>query len=213
MNLRRNIAGKCRLLILIAAGGLTLAVAACGEAGEVTPQATATVAVVTSPAIAPSAAKVIAGDQPYLIFNQKWLEGLRSTALDVENVDEIFSYIFSNLPDEVVVYPTESYYYFKLYVDGKQFWGNIRLAAGRRERGVLSFAYFEFKGSPYVTEPRLVRNKFFTDADGLRIEELDRFTFKVRFDGKDVIFHLNQISQEPPALFDLAENEEYIEKT
>ena len=78
---------------------------------------------------------------------------------------------------------------------------------------MLSFAYFEFKESPYVTEPRLVRNKFFTDADGLLIEELDKFTFKVRFDGKEVIFNLNQISQEPPTLFELADNEQYIEKT
>ena len=150
---------------------------------------------------------------PYLVFNQRWIEGLRSNELDVENVDEIFAFIFSNLPDQVVVYPTENYYYYKLYVDGKQLWGNIRLAAGRRERGVLSFAYFEFRESPYVTEPRLVRNKFFTDADGVKITELDKFTFKVRYEGKEVIFNLNQISQDPPALFDLGANEEYVEKT
>ena len=57
----------------------------------------------------PPAKIVSTGDQPYLVFNQRWLEGLRSKALDLENVDEVFSYIFSNLPDEVVVYPTENY--------------------------------------------------------------------------------------------------------
>ena len=215
MNLMKVIAGKRRLLAPVAFGVLALALAACGGAAASSSQTSSEDANSVPADASPPASKVTIGDQPYLVFNQKWLEGLRSKSLDLEDVDEVFSYVFSNLPDEVVVYPTENYYYYyyKLYVDGKQLWGNIRLAAGRRERGVLSFAYFEFKESPYVTEPRLVRNKFFTDADGLRIEELDKFTFKVRFDGKDVIFNLNQISQEPPALFELAENEEYIEKT
>ena len=127
--------------------------AACGGAAASGAQSSSGDAVTVPSNTSPPAKIVSTGDQPYLVFNQKWLEGLRSKSLDVENVDEIFSYIFSNLPDEVVVYPTENYYYYKLYVDGKQLWGNIRLAAGRRERGVLSFAYFEFKESPYVTEP------------------------------------------------------------
>ncbi len=78
-------------------------------------------------------------------------------------------------------------------------WWGIRLTAGRRERGVLSFAYFEYRESPFVTEPRLRKSKFFTEADGLLIEELDRFTFLVRYDKKDVAFHLLQLSQEPPS--------------
>ncbi len=215
MNLTISITGRGRFLAPIGFG--LLALAACGGGAASSPEAGSgdapAVSANTRTPAPPPAANVTTGDQPYLVFNQRWLEGLRSKALDVENVDEVFTFVFSSLPDEVVVYPTENYYYFKLFVDGKQLWGNIRLAAGRRERGVLSFAYFEFKESPYVTEPRLVRNKFFTDADGLRIEELDRFTFKVRFDGKEVIFNLNQISQEPPALFELGESEEYIEKT
>ena len=208
MNLMKRSASKGRLLVPLAIAALALA--ACGGAAASSSEAGSGEVAAD---VGSSAATVATGNQPYLVFNQRWLEGLRSDVLDLDNVDEIFSYIFSELPDEVIVYPTENYYYFKLYVDSKQLWGNIRLAAGRRERGVLSFAYFEFKESPYVTEPRLVRNKFFTDADGLRIEELDKFTFKVSFDGKDVIFNLNQISQEPPALFDLADHEEYIEKT
>ena len=44
---------------------------------------------------------------------------------------------------------------------------------GRREWGVLSFAYFEFRETPFVTEPRVTMSKLFTDADGLLIKELD----------------------------------------
>lgn len=149
----------------------------------------------------------------YLRFNQEWLEGLTSSGLDLEDVDEVFWHVFSQLPDQVTVYPTENYYYFILYVDGRQIWGNIRLPAGRRERGVLSFAYFEFRESPIASTNRFSRNKFFTDADGLRIEELDPFTYVVRYNGKAVTFNLKKISQEPPRRFTLGQDEVFVERT
>lgn len=155
----------------------------------------------------------ISANGTYLLLNQRWIEGLSSSPVDLEDVDAVFWHIFSRLPDEVMVYPSENYYYFKLYIEGKQLWGNIRLPAGRRERGVLSFAYFEFKESPLQTGPRMVRSKYFTQADGLSIEEMDRFTWKVSYNDKQVIFNLHELSQEPPNLFSVDENEFFIERT
>ena len=102
----------------------------------------------------------------YVVFNQRLIEGISDTPVDIQDVDAVFWHVFSSLPDEIIVYPTENYYYYKLYMDGKQFWGNIRLPAGRRDRGVLSFAYFEFKESPLKTGPRLERWKYYTKEDG-----------------------------------------------
>jgi hypothetical protein len=152
-------------------------------------------------------------DATYLILNERWIEGLSSSPVDLEDVDAVFWHIFSALPDEVMVYPSENYYYYKLYIDGKQLWGNIRLPAGRRERGVLSFAYFEFKESPLQTGPRMVRSKYFTKADGLAIQEIDRFTWLVEYNDKEVIFNLHELSQEPPNLFSVAKIEFFIERT
>ena len=149
----------------------------------------------------------------YLLFNQRWLEGYRDDALDLEDVDEVFWHVFSRLPDQVTVYPSENYYYFILHADRRQVWGNIRLPAGRRERGVLSFAYAEFRESPYVIEPRVSLSKFYTDADGLRIEELDRFTYLVRYNGKEVTFNLHQLSQARPNLFELSDDEVFVQRT
>ena len=162
---------------------------------------------------APDTGSSLGDASSYLLFNQKLLEGLSVDTLDLDDVDEVFWHIFSNLPEEVVVYPSENYYYFILYVDRRQLWGNIRLPTGRRERGVLSFAYFEFKETPYVTEPRVSRSKFFTDADGLLIQKLDEFKYKVRYNQKEVIFNLHELSQEPPKLFQLGEGEEFVMRT
>jgi hypothetical protein len=153
------------------------------------------------------------GSSTYLLFNQKLIEGLSQDSVDLDDVDAVFWHIFSQLPDEVIVYPSENYYYFIMYTGRRQIWGNIRLAAGRRERGVLSFAYFEFRETPYVSEPRVTGSKFFTDSDGLLIQELDPFTYKVRYNRKEVTFHLNQISQDQPTLFNVADDEASIMRT
>ncbi len=149
----------------------------------------------------------------YLLFNQRMIEGLTDPSLDLTDADAVFARVFTGLPDEVTVYPSENYYYFVLYVDGRQVWGNIRLAAGSRERGELSFGYFEFVEFPTRPGTGVNGSKFFTKADGVDVIEVDRFTWLVRFDGKEVLFHLNQIPQTPPTLFELGADEVFVERT
>lgn len=152
-------------------------------------------------------------EDSFLVLNQDWIEGQASYSLNLEDADEVFWHVFSRLPENVVVYPSENYFYFKLYVNGRQIWGNIRLAAGRRENGVLSFAYFEYRESPYVYDPRIRKSKYFTDADGLLINEIDPFTFDVSYNSRSVTFNLNKLPQDSPQRFDLAPNEEFVMKT
>ena len=151
---------------------------------------------------------------PYMLFNQKLLEGVSSSPdVDVTDVDSVFSYIFAHLPDEVTVYPSENYFYYVLYLGGTQYWGNIRLPSGRRERGVLSFAYFEFVEFPSVPGLGFSRSKYFTDADGVALKEIDKFTWQVRYNKRSVIFHFNQLKQIPPVSFKLGPDETFIERT
>ncbi|MBI2855964.1 MAG: hypothetical protein HYX93_03860 [Chloroflexi bacterium] len=195
--------------------------AAC-QTGEATPtpgktpamNATEIPGATSGPQASPAATGTGLGASSYLLFNQRLIEGVTTRGLDLDDVDEVFGHIFSRLPDEVTVYPSENYYYFIMYVDGQQYWGNMRLPAGRRERGVLSFAYFEFVEFPSVPGTGKSQAKFYTQADGLVIEELDRFTWLVRYNGKDVVFNLHQISQEPPSQDLLVgDNEVFVERT
>ena len=54
------------------------------------------------------------GTSPYLLFNQRWIEGQSSQSLDLKDVEAVFWQVFSRLPEEVMVYPSENYYYFIL---------------------------------------------------------------------------------------------------
>jgi len=154
-----------------------------------------------------------AASEGYLLFNQRLIEGLTADFVDIEDVDEVFSYVFSMLPEEVMVYPSENYYYWILYGNGTQLWGNIRLPAGARDNGVLSFGYFIYKESAFGSNERFTRAKFYSIADGLLVEERDPFSYVVEYKGKSVTFNLHQLSQKPPELFPLREGEIFIERT
>jgi hypothetical protein len=150
----------------------------------------------------------------FLLLQQWMNEGYYHESVDLEDVDAYFWHVFSKLPAEVTVYPSENYFYFIDHIGGRQVWGNIRLPAGRRERGVLSFGYSEFAEFPSGPGNYLSRSKYFTDGDGLLVKQgADPFTWVVTYNKRSVTFHLHRLKQEPPALFALRTNETFIERT
>ena len=177
------------------------------------------------PAEAPSAEKDIrlgSGDKSrelnpnaksYLFLQQLGNEGYYKDEVNIEDVDAYFWHIFSKLPDEVTIYPSENYFYFVDYISGRQIWGNIRLPAGRRERGVLAFGYSEFAEFPGADDNYLRRSKYFSADDGVSLKSKDPFTWLVSHNNKTVIFHLHKLSTEPPKFFALKTNEVFIERT
>ncbi len=154
------------------------------------------------------------GDEysPYFSTNQQIVEGFSAETVDLEDIDAVFWYVFSQLPEQVIVYPSENYYYFQMYVNGRQLWGNIRIAAGYREQGIISFAYFEFAEFTPLTQ-QFSRSKLYREKDGLNLEKVDHFTYIIRYQEKEVTFNLHQIPQEPPDQFSLGEDEIFVERT
>ena len=147
-----------------------------------------------------------------LILQQDVIEGYSSDEVDLKDVDAYFWHIFSELPGEVTVYPSENYYYFIDCIAGRQIWGNIRLPAGKREQGVVAFGYSEFNEFP-SGEQNKGRSKYFGAKDGMSVKSKDPFTWLVSHKTKTVTFHLHKLSTEPPKIFVLKTNEVCIERT
>ena len=156
-----------------------------------------------------------ASAEPYLLLNQRFVEGLRVEEFDLHNADAVFWHVFSRLPNEVVVYPSENYYYFILNVQGRQIWGNIRIPAGKRDEGFLSFGYFEYVEFPQLKGPKtgMSNSKFFGPEDGLELIEEAPLRWRAAYRGKQVAFNLHPLEQEPPRQFELASNEKFIQRT
>ena len=76
------------------------------------------------------------------LSNEEFINGLYNN-LNLTDAKQVFRFVFSNLDDQVVIYPTENYYYFTFPAHGKIIFGSIALPAYYRDQGVLFFGYYE----------------------------------------------------------------------
>ena len=163
----------------------------------------AAVMVVSVPALS-------AGDaSPKLATNQAWIENLQAgSKLKVENVEDALGIVFSRLPDEVFVYPTENYYYFTFPADGVIYAGNMRLAAQDRDKGIIHFAAFQQANQSSQAGEMLY--KALSADDGVKVEKLGPFSYRVTYREKPVVFKLNDVSAIRPPSHIIAVGEKYL---
>src|SRR5205814_10207241 len=97
-------------------------------------------------ALGSSAGPLAAGDSgalPRLFTNEAYVEdSVRTTRLAIEDPIAVFSYVLSNLPERVTVYPTENYYYFSFVDRHVRYAGNLRFDVLDRDEGKVHFAYY-----------------------------------------------------------------------
>ena len=147
--------------------------------------------------------------KPKLNTNQTWLEDLnKSKSIEIDNVDDAFSFVFSNLPDEVLVYPTENYYYFTFTSNGVVYAGNLRLAAQDRDDGIIHFAVF--KQANQASESGEMLYKPLMAKDGVTVEKKNPFSYSVTHKNKSVLFKLNDVSEVKPSEKIVAAGEKYL---
>src|SRR5438045_1310350 len=128
---------------------------------------------------------------PVVMFNQQFIEGLYSR-LDLKDQMAVFQTVFAAMGDEVVVYPTENYYYFQLYANGTTTWGNLRLDAGDRDQGVMHLGYFEYDENGR-RQDREGHDKVLSAADGVLVKHIAPLVYSVEYLGKIVRFHLHDV--------------------
>lgn len=164
---------------------------------------------------------------PRVAFHQDYIEGrypeIQDSLVDLNNIDQVFDLVFSSLRDEVKVYPTENYYYFVFSVKdgsasggkngGRPIWGNIHFPPAAEIGDYVDFAYWTFESDPEkVGAPDTHYKKFDTSA-GIVIKKLAPLKFSVSYQGKSVIFSLNDIDQKARPAFSLRGGEVVAEHT
>lgn len=150
-----------------------------------------------------------AQETPKLETNQSYLEELyRSPAAPVGDKTEMLRFVLKTLPDRVKVYPTENYYYFGFYSGGVRYAGNIRLDASDRDKGVLHFAYFVDTVSWRPEFP--VNYALMGEAEGVKIEKVEPFLYRVTAGDRSVLFELNDLSAVTPPEGVLGPDEKFL---
>lgn len=147
-------------------------------------------------------------DLPRVWFNQHAIESARAD-FPAEDPIAVFRLVFSQLDDEVVVYPTENYYYFQFQARGRTYWGNLRLSVLDRERGVINLGYFEFDDNGQRRD-MTGKGRAFSLADGVLVTPVDPWQYDVRFAGRTVRFRLNDPGFAAPQRARLRPREVYV---
>jgi hypothetical protein len=152
---------------------------------------------------------------PLLERHQATAEAWQATSLDLRNSDAVFAWVFRHLPPEVMVYPTENYYYWRLTAGGREIRGNFRPASGLREQGKISFAYAEWLEFPdeALEAGQLSIARRFGAEEGVTVVCPDAFTCDVSSEGRTVRFRFHQIPQLPPAPGVLGPDERFVART
>jgi len=141
--------------------------------------------------------------------NQEMIEDLlQPNDLDAKNPNAVFEAVFEQLAPKVTVYPTESYYYFTFQLNGIVYAGNIRFDAWDQFDGKVHFAYANEYA--YWRRPLDPVYKKMGPADGVQVEQINKFLYKITFKGKTVEFSIPDLSNVKPAPGMLREDEVYI---
>lgn len=153
--------------------------------------------------------------EPKLELHQKLAESWEAAGLDVTDGRAVFDWVFQQLPAEVMVYPTENYYYWRLTAGGREIRGNFRPASGLREQGLVSFAYAEWLEFPdeSLSKTALSHARRYGAADGVTVTCPDAFTCDIASAGKTVRFRFQQIPQLPPPVGVLRGEERFVSRT
>ena len=141
--------------------------------------------------------------------NEAYVDEVRTEpGFDIAKIDEVFAYVFGQLPAEVKVYPTENYYYFKFVHGGVPYAGNFRLDVADRDKGIIHFAYFSENNS-FDQQP-ISEHLAYTAELGAAVKKTGDLDYAVTARGKTVVFHLNDLRGVKPAPEMVAAGEDFI---
>lgn len=156
-----------------------------------------------------AAASASAAERPRLYTNEQYIEDVtRKTSLPLDDPKAMLAFVLESIPDRVKVYPTENYYYFNFHHNGVRYGGNVRLDKSDRDAGKLHFAYF-----PELTEwhdENKVEYRLFGKEDGVVVERVEPFVYRVTLGSRSVEFALNDLSKAAPPAAALGPDDQFL---
>lgn len=146
-----------------------------------------------------------------MLTNHEFIEGLYSD-LNLSDSNAMFRFVFNSLPEKVVVYPTENYFYFRFTGSGHTVKGSFSLFAKDRDDGNFGFGYIAFDEFPALeyNTGRVGGGNQYNANDGVLVKKVSDFEYDITLENKTVKFILNDVGVAPPKKAILSPEEQYI---
>lgn len=140
-------------------------------------------------------------------FAETDIASLARARVDAAKPMDVFRYVLAAAADQIVVYPSEGYYYFQFQNGPQRILGNIRFDLVDAAQGKLNFGY----SSPKAFGSELV-NHFsqLTAADGVSLVPISPFEYRLRFEGRTIRVLIHDARQELAGRRPLAAGETYV---
>lgn len=154
---------------------------------------------------------VISRETLFDLLKSQYLGGLnvlsnlfsRSSQVEFDKPESVFAYVWRHLPPYAVVYPTETYYYWRFTKGGETISGNLRLLD--LDDGVMHMGYF------HTNAPNEEGGyKPFSQKDGVSVEKVAPYRYRVTYDGKSVLFKMSDFFARPPEKLRMIPEEEFV---
>lgn len=146
---------------------------------------------------------------PTVHTNQTLIEETTAdTPFEIGDIKSVFRMVFTSLPERVVVYPTENYFYFWFHHRGIKYAGNIRFDAEDRDEGLIHFNYF--KDFTHWQRDETDFSSVLGAKQQVEVKKAGPLSYDVRFEGRTVRFELNDLSAVKPPEGAVVKGETYI---
>lgn len=123
--------------------------------------------------------------------NESIIAGLNDRSFDLEDSIDVFRRVLASFSDTVTMRPSENYYYFGFYADGRMITGSMSLFPHERDSAVIGFGYTEKRDRDMPNDPSLVGGwGTFGAADGVQVERIENGRFRVSCAGRSVVFNV-----------------------
>ena len=140
-------------------------------------------------------------------FAETDIASLARPRVDPAKPMEVFRYVLAAAGDEIVVYPSEGYYYFQFQNGPQRILGNIRFDLVDAAQGKLNFGY----SSPKAFGSEIVNHFSQLGAgEGVNLVVLSPFEYRLRFEGRTIRVLIHDARQELAGPRPLAAGETYV---
>lgn len=142
-----------------------------------------------------------------VLFVETDIAAMARAPVDAARPMDVFRHVLAAAGDEIMVYPSEGYYYFQFQNGPQRILGNIRFDLVDAALGKLNFGY----SSPRAFGSELVNHfSVLNAADGVGLTTVSPFEYRLTFEGRTIRVLIHDARQELAGPRPLATGEVYV---
>lgn len=142
-----------------------------------------------------------------VLFAETDIASLARTRVDAARPMDVLRYVLAAAGDEIMVYPSEGYYYFQFQNGSQRILGNIRFDLVDAAEGKLNFGY----SSPRAFGSELVNHfSVLSATDGVSLVAVSPFEYRLGFEGRTIRVLIYDARRELAGPKPLAAGETYV---